>query len=354
MSFDARVAAHGAVSTALAGLGDEELAALVAAARPLGAGIGGTSALLHVDGVPVFVKRVPLTELELRPEHVRSTANLFGLPAFCHYGVGLVGAPGFGAWRELAVHELTTDWVLAGDHEGFPLLHHWRVLPHLGQSLPDELADVDGAVAYWEDTPAARHRIEALRDSTASIALFLEHFPHDLHDWLRQQVRAGAEATANACAMVERELAAGIAAMNARGLLHLDAHFRNVLTDGERLYFADFGLALTADFDLARDEADFFAGHQGFDRDYAATHLVLWLTAELYGHRGAEHSAFLRACARGERPAGVPRQVADVLVRHAPTAELMTGFYRRFQQESRHVPYPAATRVVPCRCPTCS
>jgi hypothetical protein len=63
----------------------------------LGVGIGGGAATLTVGGVPVFAKRIPLTDLERRPEHVRSTANLFGVPAFCQYGVG---GPGFGAWRE--------------------------------------------------------------------------------------------------------------------------------------------------------------------------------------------------------------------------------------------------------------
>ncbi|MBB5937320.1 hypothetical protein FHS42_004399 [Streptomyces zagrosensis] len=62
----------------------------------VGVGVGGRSALLEVSGTPVFVKRVPLTEMELHPDHVRSTGNVFGLPLFCQYGIG---GPGFGAWR---------------------------------------------------------------------------------------------------------------------------------------------------------------------------------------------------------------------------------------------------------------
>ncbi|WP_420824675.1 hypothetical protein [Streptomyces spiramenti] len=87
---EARAATHGTLSTALALRSDRQLGELVADAPPL----GGTSALLEVEGVPVFVKRVPLTDLERLPEHVRSTANLFGLPGFCQYGVG--GSPGSG------------------------------------------------------------------------------------------------------------------------------------------------------------------------------------------------------------------------------------------------------------------
>lgn len=340
MSFDARLAVHGAVSTALAQCSDGELQDLVNAAAPLGSGIGGTTVLLDVGGNPVFVKRVPLTDLEREPDNVGSTANLFGLPDFCHYGVGTIGGPGFGAWRELAAHTTTTNWVLAQDHESFPLMHHWRVLPHPEQSLPEELADVEKAVAYWGGGSEIRHRIEALRESSASIALFLEYFPQNLHDWLGAQVDAGDEAVENACAMVERELRAGTEFMNARGLLHFDAHFENILTDGRRLYFADYGLAISSRFDLSEEEAGFFAAHQTYDRCYTVTHLVMWLVTALYGYWADDRYAFIRACAQGEQPTGVPQQVATILTRHAPVAAAMIAFYRGFRSESRLTPYP--------------
>jgi hypothetical protein len=340
MSRGARLAAHSAVSTALALCSDRELRDLVDAAEPLASGIGGTSALLDIGGTPVFVKRVPLTDLERQPENVRSTANLFGLPTFCHYGVGVIGGPGFGAWRELAVHTMTTNWVLAQDYEGFPLMYHGRVLPHPGQSLPEELADVEKAVAYWEGGSQLRRRIEALRESSASIALFLEYIPQNLHDWLGAQVKAGDEAAEMACAMVVRQLEAATSFMNARGLLHFDTHFQNILTDGERLYFADYGLAISSRFDLSTEEAGFFAEHQTYDRCYAVTHLVIWLITALYGYKGDDRNAFVRACAEGRHPTGIPAQVAAILTRHAPVAAVMTGFYRKFQLESRQTPYP--------------
>lgn len=340
MSRDARMAAHSAVSTALALCSDLELRDLVDAAEPMGSGIGGTSALLDIGGTPVFVKRVPLSDLERQPENVRSTANLFGLPAFSHFGVGVIGGPGFGAWRELAVHTMTTNWVLGQDYEGFPLMYHWRVLPHPGQSLPEELADVEKAVTYWGGGSEVRRRIEAVRDSSASIALFLEYVPQNLHHWLGAQVKAGDEAAERACAMVVRQLQAGTSFMNARGLLHFDAHFQNILTDGERLFFADYGLAISSRFDLSKEEVDFFADHQTYDRCYSVTHLVIWLVTALYGYRGEERSAFVRACAQGERPKGIPPQVAAILTHHAPLAAVMTDFYRKFQLESRQTPYP--------------
>lgn len=342
MSRPARLGTHSAVATALALHSDHALRELVDAATPVGTGIGGKSALLTVAGTPVFVKRVPLTDLERQPEHVRSTANLFDLPQFYHYGVGLIGGAGFGAWRELAVHIMTTNWVLAAEHEGFPLMYHWRVLPDT-TPLPDELADIDRVVAYWDDRPQVRRRIEAVRDSSASIALFLEYIPRTLHEWLEARIEAGVDATDQACAMVERELADGTAFMNSRGLLHLDAHFHNILTDGRRLYFADFGLALASGFDLAPHEAAFFDRNQSYDRGFTATYLVNWLLTALYGLRRGDRDkrlAMARGIADGEPATGIPDGASAIITRHAPVAAAMSTFMRAFQQTSRQTPYP--------------
>ena len=70
-------------------------------------------------------------------------------------------------------------------------MYHWRVLPD-STPLPEELADVERAVAYWGGAPQVRRRIEALRQSSASIALFLEYIPQNLHQWLGTQVEPAA------------------------------------------------------------------------------------------------------------------------------------------------------------------
>lgn len=342
MSRPARLRSYGAVSTALALHSDRALSALVDAGTPIGAGIGGTSALVEVAGTAVFVKRVPLSDLERQPRHVRSTANLFGLPLFYHYGVGLVGGAGFGAWRELAVHTMTTNWVLAGESGSFPLMYHWRVLPDTGL-LPEELADIDRVVDYWGGRHRIRRRIEALRDASASIALFLEYLPQNLHEWLTTRVAAGEEATERACAMVERELAAGIAFMNSRGLLHLDAHFHNILTDGRHLYFGDYGLALSRGFDLAPQEVAFFDRNRSYDRAFSATYLVNWLATALYGLRPEDRetrATMVRGFAEGTPPQDIPAAAASILTRHAPVASAMSVFTRAFQQTSRATRYP--------------
>ena len=139
-----RLERYAAVAESLALLSDRRLRDLLDGSAVVGTGIGGTTSVVHVDGTPVFVKQVPLTDLERRPEHVMSTANLFDLPLGCQYGVG---SPSFGVWRELAALVTTSSWVLAGRTAAFPLLYHWRVLDDCHLALSDELADVETAVA---------------------------------------------------------------------------------------------------------------------------------------------------------------------------------------------------------------
>ncbi|MFJ9904362.1 protein kinase family protein [Streptomyces sp. NPDC101152] len=275
------------------------------------------------------MKRVPLTDVELLPEHVRSTANLFGLPAFCQYGVGGPGpiGPSFGAWRELAAHTMTTNWVPGGRYQGFPLMYHWRVLPDT-TVLSGELPDVEPAVDYWGGGPEVRPHIEALQQSSASLALFLEYIPQTLDEWLFGQVQAGEESADRACSLVEGELEAGTSFMNARGLLHFDAHFQNILFDGRRLYFADYGLALSSRFDLSPCETSFFELHRTYDHCYTRSWLVNRLITALYGYRRQEREAPVRACAEGEDPPDGPQAARSILSRHAPLAAVMTDFYR--------------------------
>ncbi|WP_285590899.1 protein kinase family protein [Herbidospora sp. NBRC 101105] len=295
-----------AVSARLSSLDDHELADRVRQAAAHGAGIGGRSATLDVDGTPVFVKRVPLTDLEMRPEHVRSTRNLFDLPTFYHYGLG---STGFGAWRELAVHLMTTGWVRAGDYDGFPLLLHWRVIPDSPpEGFADEFGGIDGAVAHWRGSPAVRARLEAIGRASYSLVLFLEHIPYTLGEWLTEEARF---------AWAERELARGCDFMSSRGLVHFDAHFRNVLTDGETLRFADFGLALSSQFELSPAETEFHSAHLRYDHDHTAGSLV----------------REIRRIWKGDLPPGV----AAIHDRHARTARVQEDFHRRLLAPANEV-----------------
>jgi len=123
MNNTARIKQYSKVSTSLACLNQEKLKQILANAKPMHEGIGGKSALVSIDNTPVFVKKVPLTDLEQLPQHFMSTANFFNLPPGYQYGIG---SAGFGAWRELATHVMTTNWAITGECANFPIMYHRR------------------------------------------------------------------------------------------------------------------------------------------------------------------------------------------------------------------------------------
>jgi len=346
MSHSARVHRYSDAASALALHSDRQLGEALEQARTLGAGIGGTSVLLDIEGVPVFAKRIPLTDLERRPGNVMSTANLFGLPPFFQYGLAAIGTPGLGAWRELAANVMTTNWVLAGRSAAFPLLYHWRVLP--GAPPPsDEHADVEAVVQYWDGSPAVRDRLHALARASAGILLFQEFIPYNLDNWLSAQLTTGQDAAITASAMVESCLLTDVAFMNGQGLMHFDGHFGNILTDGDRLYITDFGLATSTRFDLSKQEIDFLEHNQTHDIGYALMRLVNWLVTDICGVRlpldgiPRERNEYIRACADGAEPTGAPPAVAAVIRRYAPVAAAVNDFYWDLYGTSRTTPYPS-------------
>ncbi|MFE6776693.1 protein kinase family protein [Streptomyces sp. NPDC057702] len=338
----ARRAVRATVAAWLDGLDDRRLRELVAAGTPLGVGIGGRAAVVEVAGTPVFVKRVPLTALELRPEHARSTANLFALPTWYQYPLG---SAGFGAWRELAAHAMTTEWVLTNAYEGFPLTYHWRVLPDTPpEGFVDEFGGIDGAVAHWENSPRVRARLEAISRSPASLVLFLEYVPHTLADWLRAHSQPGTAGGADSpFPWAERALRRGTAFLRSRGMVHFDAHLANVLTDGQHLYFADLGLALSSRFALTPAETGFLTEHLAYDQHHAVGQLLRHhVLADLPGEPGPVE--FLRAwpAGRSRAPAAGGAEVAALIDRHARATVALHDFHRDLLTVSKRTPFPAA------------
>lgn len=272
---------------------DEELGALLAGGEALGSSAGGGAVLLDVEGVRVFAKRVPLTRRELaRPF---STANLFELPVVCQYGIG---SPGFNAGRELAANRLVTGAA------GFPRLHHFRALPGRAP-VTAEFLDVDAACARLGGSPQVRARFTELAEADHSLVLFFEHIPFALRERL----------TPDLLPEVERQLVAALAVLRSVGLLHLDIHFGNIRTDGERVYLVDFGLATSPRFELDDDEREFVRRHAGHDAELVALHLVNHIekavpdpspaVAEMLGRLGpaaAEWNDFYGRLMAGEHP----------------------------------------------------
>ncbi len=244
VAFDSRVERYQALSQQLGLLSDLDLVRWISASQSLTThGHGALS--LPPGGETVFVKLLPLTAVELEPQNRHSTANLFELPTYYQYRMG---GCGFGTWRELEVHRLTTEWVLSGQCTQLPLMYGWRVLPVVCPLEPDK-KNLD----LWGNHPAIARRVESVAESTQSVVLFLEHFPQNLSQSLQRRLRSS-EDCVGVMEETEAEVRRLLEAIHRRGLTHMDAHFENVLTDGSRLFLSDFGLSICASFSLGGGE----------------------------------------------------------------------------------------------------
>jgi hypothetical protein len=339
MPLSNRIKTHTHISTELACYSDVRLSDLLHKAKPMHFGIGGNSALLTIDDSCIFVKKIPLTDLEREPKHIMSTANLFELPLFQQYGIGLAGS--FGAWRELVAHVMTTNWVLSGECPNFPLMYHWRVLQTSKSEPMDskELEDFESAVQYLDDSAAVRKRFEAVQNASAYIVLFLEYVPETLYQWLGTQLKTGGATAEQAIFAVEDNLKTTTEFMNSRGFSHFDAHFKNILTDGKLVYFSDFGLALSSKFELTPAESDFLNMHRTYDRCVNLVNLVYTVIASLFGED--RWQLRLREYLNGEK-GEIDPALATTIKQYAPIALLfMDEFYGKLQKEAKSTPYPA-------------
>ena len=266
-----------------------------------------------------------------------STKNLFDLPMYFQYGIG---SQGFGSWRELAVHTMTTNWVLAGECLNFPLMYHSRVLPRLQHKEPTKqaLKELEKDVAFWDGSQSVRARMLVSLQASSEIVLFLEHIPENLHQWLQKKIAQGGEAAESACTMVERNLHTITSFINSHGLLHFDAHFWNILTDGQALYFSDFGLAISDQFELSEAERNFFTHHHNYDRCYIMAFFVGFILRESFG--AENYDAILHEYATRSPTKTLPPAIAAIVTRYAPMTAVMNNFHRSLKTESKTTPYP--------------
>ncbi len=331
-AFDnlARIKTYEAVSKHLKSLSEEQLSQILKTAKPLYSNYATTFKTV-IGQTTVFIKKIPLTDLENTLENHHSTVNLFELPTYYQYGVG---SAGFSAWRELQAHITTTDWVISGECLHFPIMYHWRLLPNRPFSpiTEEKYKKFDKTVAYWGNSQAVRTRLEALQQSSASIVLFLEYIPETAYVWLAQQLSFGNKL---ALAMIEKDLLTVISFMNAKGMLHFDAHFKNILTDGHRLYFTDFGLVLSSEFSLSRVELDFLNKHRNYDYCSAIMNFIHCIVTILHGKKNWDKK--LEQYATGKITSSVAQTIIN---RYILIAIVMDKFYKGLIKD-KSTPYPA-------------
>ena len=331
-----RIKTYNSCSKTLADFTDQKIAELLNDAKPFHASMWSRSSLLNLNGTNVFVKKIPLTDIDRLPENFQSTKNLFSLPLYYQYGIG---SAGFGVWRELASHLMATGWVLTGECLNFPILYHWRVVPcDKPEPMSDEESEcLERDVAYWEGSDTVRKRLVASHNASSHIVLFLEYIPRNLYQWLSVELASGVNVE-QAIGMVESALKTTTDFMKSQDFIHFDAHFENILTDGKQLYFSDFGLSLSQKFDISSEELAFFEGHRTYDRcSTIINFLHCFMTCAL--ERSQWKDAHLQEYLDGKYGEILPA-IAPTVNRYASIALIMAKFYDSLIKGSKLTPYP--------------
>ena len=209
----------------------------------------GLSTRVEVDGCPLFVKAVPVTEREL--DAGLPTTNLYGIPPSFNYPFG---SPGLSVGRELAFARQSTEWVDTGECSSFPILIRDHVIqrPQPTRSVSGDYTayrgDVESVSEYLHDRAAATSALVLVYEALAACgADRIVTSPSDV-GWIVADVEHA------------------IAFLQARGVVHFDVDLFNVVTDGERAYIADHGLVMDPTFDLSTEERQFLARNRHFDR----------------------------------------------------------------------------------------
>lgn len=346
--MSSRLERHSRLGTKLTYLSDESLKALLAAAPS--SRTWGANHTLQLGKDKVFVKRVPLTALEAG--NLYSTRNLYGMP--CHYNYG-VGSAGFGVFRELSASAKVSNLVVAGEEQGFLLLHHHRVMSRRPGVLAEGDVRTRDYLKRWNNSKTIARYIRARVEAPFELVLCMEHVDHTVRSWLGKHLDRIGDVLSQSLALV--------GAMTKRGLLHFDAHLNNHLTDGDRVYLCDFGLALDRDFELSGRERRFGEQHGLYDYGEVLTGVgaaamdhflrlgeqrrarVLEALEvdprDYYAFSAAllEHAADLRT----RRLVNFSDGFLALVERYRPVTLLMGGFYARLGNNPRKdTPFPAA------------
>ena len=136
-------------------------------------------------------------------------------------------------------------------------MYHYRIIPFCGQPMDVDKKRLKSFVAYWGDSANIGNYMLDRATANHELILCLEYIPHVLETCLLSHP--------NKLQKFFDNLLTTLAFLRKKGIIHFDAHFRNVLTDGEQIYLTDFGLALDQSFTLTQDEKSFFEQNTVYD-----------------------------------------------------------------------------------------
>ena len=112
-------------------------------------------------------------------------------------------------------------------------------------------------VKYWNSNKNIGRYVLDRAQAKYEVALFLEYVPHVLDSWLPKHM--------GQLDSVLGQMEKTITFLRENGIIHFDCDHGNILSDGEKIYVADFGLALDKNFNLSKRERDFFRQNTHYD-----------------------------------------------------------------------------------------
>ena len=177
------------------------------------------------------------------------------------------------------------------------------------------------------------------RFNREGLVLFLEYFPQTLKKWLRNKLSEGGKEASLAVSMVDRNLKNATKFMQERGLLHFDAHFSNILTDGKMLYLTDFGLATSSSFDLSDEKLNFFEEHQNYDRYYTCSDLATFIVRNSFNEE--DPNTVLKEYAEVTRKNALDPDIEAHIKKYAFIAINKNNFIKKLVKD-KTTPYPSA------------
>jgi len=221
----------------------------------------GKNAIVKINNTQIFIKKIPITKLEY--EHQFDTSNLYDLPPYYNYGVG---SAGINCFRELAMHIKTTNWVINGEIENFPIMYHYRIIknnePYKMFENRNKLNDY---AKEWNNNNNIKKYMIEKGKAEHEIMIFLEYFPFTLYKWLKPNI---IQATSYLFQITKI-----INFLKKHNIIHFDAHDGNIVSDGNNIYLTDFGLVLDMDFNLSNQEKIFFRKNNDYDYSMAINNM---------------------------------------------------------------------------------
>jgi serine/threonine protein kinase len=215
----------------------------------------GENKIIEMNGIKIFCKKIPVADLFAKKQF--ETKNLYNLPMYYNYGIG---SAGFSPWRELLLHIKTTNFVLSGQIENFPLLYHYRIIEENSGKIDTE--HIEEKVKNWNDNQNIKKYLEERESASIKIIMFLEHIEYNLSKALSLQKISYTNALSQAFPIIKY--------LNEHDILHMDSHPYNYLVDNNgKLYLSDFGISIDREFNLSSDEISFMKNNSSYD--YALT-----------------------------------------------------------------------------------